>query len=300
MNKLRKILLILSLAFGSLLIIILAAGKYNTPMKTTLSPAFMLLGKPIGYTNHALTKILPVGEADEKEYGDAIRLRYGQYETNDKNNKYVNVLIKHLSKNKKKSFPYTVYIINESYMNAFALPGGVIFITEGLINNLSSESELAGVIAHEIGHIELSHCLDTVRMELVARKIGMAPAGELADFAVNILFRHSYSKTQEDAADEYAFALLKETKYTPFGISNAFKSMINEYPSDQKTADVIKEYFMSHPHLELRADKFEHKAKEWLDNHEGEKRYLGELNIQNKISFYQKTYEDEWIYGADE
>ena len=57
--------------------------------------------------------------------------------------------------------------------NAFALPGGVIIVTGGLLKTLKSEAELAAVLSHEMGHIELSHCLDTVRFQLLARKDGV-------------------------------------------------------------------------------------------------------------------------------
>lgn len=295
MKILRYSLLILSLTFGTALIVIFVSGKYDTPMKTSLSPAFILLGKPIGYTNHALTKLLPLNSTDEREYGDAIRHRYEQYKSNDKNSNYVSEILKHLTKNKKKKFQYTVFVLPELYFNAFALPGGVIFVTEGLLNSLKSESEVVGILAHEIGHIELSHSLDTVRLELLAKKAGVTPAGKLADLAVNILFRHSYSKTQEDAADEYAFKLLKVTSYTPSGIGAAFEVLLQKYPSRQNNADILKEYFMSHPHTKHRADKFRQRAKVWWKKNQNEKRYLGIRNLRERRSFFEIEFDDEWI-----
>ena len=298
MNTTRKILLAVILGFAVFLLVIFSKGIYKLPMDATLSPAFTLLGKQFGYTNHALTKLLPVNDMDEKEYGDAIRMRYEGMESSENGKKinhlYINSILKNLSRHKKKDFAYTAYIIDEAYMNAFALPGGVIFITSGMLDSLHTEAELAGVIAHEIGHIELSHCLDAVRMQLLAEKTGMKPLGELADFMVNTMFRHTYSKAQEDASDEYAYKMLLETSYNPGGVGAAFDVLAGDSAMPSRSG-IITEYFMSHPHTSLRADKFRQKADNWWKHNEDERRYNGKRNLQERTSFFKQQFDEEWI-----
>jgi predicted Zn-dependent protease len=90
---------------------------------------------------------------------------------------------------------------------------------------LQSEAQVVSVLAHELGHIERGHCFDKVRFELVARKVGSDTLGALADFAAQLLLRHSYSKTTEDEADEYAWELLVNSEYDPRGVGGAFESL---------------------------------------------------------------------------
>ncbi|MDH5654743.1 MAG: M48 family metallopeptidase [Spirochaetia bacterium] len=293
MNKIRIIMLVLSVSLCAFLIYIVSSERHDLPMESSLSPAYILLGKTFGQTNHALTKLMPLNSEDEEAYGNAIRIRYEQYYKEDKNTLYVNSILKKLAVHKKKNFDYTAFILSESYINAFALPGGVIFVTEGLLGSVRNEAELAAVLSHEIGHIELSHCLDAVRMELLAQKAGVETLGQVADFAVNVMLRHSFSKSQEDAADEYALKLLQETEYDLYGLSGTFEMFVREEGETSDHAEIIKEYFMSHPYSEHRLAKAKADAEQWYSENPG-RRYRGVKNLSEKVSFYDMPYDDEW------
>ncbi len=69
------------------------------------------------------------------------------------------------------------------------------------------------VMAHEMGHIELGHCFNAVKFELLARKTHEETLGKIADFAVPFLLHPSFSKTQENESDEYAYNLMIESQY---------------------------------------------------------------------------------------
>lgn len=306
MNRIRWIFFSLLVITGSTLIFVLTKAKIRLPYESTLAPAFQLLGRPVKRMDRALTKVLPVDNIDEKEYGEAIALRYEQYNSGTAADQaYIQSLIEHVSADASKGFRYKALIIDDISPNAFALPGGVVVVTAGLLETLQSESELVAVLAHEVGHVELSHCLDSVRMEIVANKIGSAPLGELADMAMTMMMRHTYSKTQEDEADEYAWAWIRNSQYAPSGHGLSFGRLIEYDRPDvdggsneaetQRAPHPISEYFQSHPHLEHRKEKFSERARVWRKQHSDEERCIGRNHLKNRSAMHESDYDaNEW------
>jgi predicted Zn-dependent protease len=301
MNKLRPLLLLLLLGIGVSLIYILHKNKTTTPLHSSLAPIFQLFGKSTKSIDRALSKVIPINEIDEKEYGNAIAISYNSAkDSTDKDFIYLNKIIKNLSKFSKKPFTYRVFLVEFDAPNAFALPGGIICVTKGLMQTMKTEAEIVSVLAHEMGHIERGHCFEAIKYELLFKKIKSPTVGQLADFTINLFLRHSFSKTQENDADEYGYDLLLLTQYDPSGFGGAFNELY-KYEVDSmkisqnKNADLLRDYFMSHPPLPLRIEKFSEKAKIWWDNHNSEKRYVGKTNLQYKVCFYDKPYSSEWI-----
>ncbi len=110
------------------------------------------------------------------------------------------------------------------------------------------------------------------------------------------MLKHSYSKNQEDDADDYAYSLLLESDYTPAASAEAFKSLknsLNGFTSDTK-ANVFRDYSSSHPPLELRIAKFEAQAQNWRERQSEFKRYVGKQNLEDRISFFEEAFESEW------
>ena len=88
------------------------------------------------------------------------------------------------------------------------------------------DPELVAVLAHELGHIEQGHCVDAVKFRLLAEKLGERTFGQIVDFAVQMLVAHSFSKTQEDEADEYAYTAVVNGPYDPRGVGDSFRSLL--------------------------------------------------------------------------
>lgn len=143
---------------------------------------------------------------------------------------------------------YHVAILDTQEINAFATPGGHIFVTRGLIACASSEDALASVIAHEIGHIQLRHALTSIRN---ARYINAAVSGALAgigeaagtsvkEFAdimkdsvneiITTMVSNGYAKGQELEADSEALSLLASAGYQP----SAILDMLHALEQNQK------------------------------------------------------------------
>jgi predicted Zn-dependent protease len=127
---------------------------------------------------------------------------------------------------------YHVAILDSDEINAFATSGGHIFITRGLIACTDSEDSLAGVIAHEISHIQLQHSIKSIKTSRITQALlvtGSSAAGaagldlaELTDIfdesveeIVTTMVNNGYSQTQEFDADNNALSLMAAAGYEP-------------------------------------------------------------------------------------
>lgn len=138
---------------------------------------------------------------------------------------------------------YHVVILDSNEINAFATPGGHILITRGLIGSAKSEDALAGVIAHEIAHIQLQHSIKSIKTSRITQALlvtGASAAGaatgmnvnELTDVfnesvgdIVSTMVNNGYSQTQEFDADNTALSLLAATGYNPSGLIEMLREL---------------------------------------------------------------------------
>jgi len=147
------------------------------------------------------------------------------------------------------------YIPDENLINAFALPGGHVFIGKGLILLMDSEDELANILGHEVEHIDNYHCVE--RFQLKTR-LHDVPLAELLTLPVEF-FQAGYTKEQELEADRDGTWLAVLAGYSPQGAVRMFETFARlhrEYvlkaeSPDQELSQVaiqgIMGYFRSHP-----------------------------------------------------
>lgn len=291
-NRLRLTFLIALLCTGITFTVSLVIKQIGTPLPPSLAPLLGLVGKPVQSVDHLVTRIINVSDIDERELGEVLHARYAAKYTNAKyasDIQYLNELIQRLSARAQKPFKYRVYLLPYDQPNAMALPGGVILITRGMLQVISSEAELVSVLAHEQGHIELGHCLDAVKFQLLAEKVDNKTLGAIADYAVYILVSHYFSKTQEDDADEYAYTALLYSPYDPCGVGQAFNSLLQwqqqytKQPAQRHDINPLRDLLISHPPLELRIAKYQQRAEVWWRLHPNEERHLGVENLRDRI-----------------
>jgi predicted Zn-dependent protease len=161
------------------------------------------------------------------------------------------------------------YVPQLSFVNAFALPGGHVFVGAGLLTLMQSEDALAAVLGHEVEHVDLRHCAERVQTEQRLRNLG--PLGDLLGLPVE-LFIAGYSKDQELEADRDGTALAVEAGYSPLGILQLFKefgrleqktgnhSNAPVTPIDEATQlsmGTLQGYFASHPPSGKRTQQIE-------------------------------------------
>jgi len=138
---------------------------------------------------------------------------------------------------------YHVAILDSSEINAFATSGGHIFVTRGLIMTATTEDALAGVIAHEIAHIQLQHSINAIKNSRITQALmvtGTSAAGaatgldvrQLTDIfnesigeIVNTLVSNGYSREQEYQADNTAMSLMAAAGYNPSGLLDMLRQL---------------------------------------------------------------------------
>lgn len=150
-------------------------------------------------------------------------------------------------------------IIDTPNLNAFAAPGGYIFITRGLLLNIKSESELAGILAHEIGHVIKKHHVQAMKKQGLAKMlkgaaeaktdIGKNPA--ISNLAKN-LYTSGLDKADEYEADQVGVVLAARAGYSAYGLP----SVLQMYATSSNDA-ALELLFATHPSPEDRLNKLD-------------------------------------------
>jgi predicted Zn-dependent protease len=134
---------------------------------------------------------------------------------------------------KRNVYPYQIEIIDRpDILNAFALPGGRIYVYTGLLKYLDSEAALAGVIAHEIAHAERRHATQRMTAQygvtlLLGLVLGKNP-DKYVEIGANLFVGLSFlanSRADEDESDKFSLEYLKSTQYYPGGVKFFFEQM---------------------------------------------------------------------------
>lgn len=144
-------------------------------------------------------------------------------------------------------FEYTFIVLDNNQINAFAMPGGYIMVYSGLIEFCDTPEEFAGVIAHEIGHIENRHLISRLlkRLGVAVLLSGDASVlGEVGQMAVNNVF----DRDQEKEADYFAFELLEKSGISPRVVSTFFRKLEEEGHTYNEDLEIL----MTHPHHNQR------------------------------------------------
>ncbi|MCB1114854.1 MAG: M48 family metallopeptidase [Chlamydiia bacterium] len=294
MKRLRFPFLITILCGILFTVIVIAKQKVSVPFTGTLSPFFQELGKPIKSIDRVVSSILPINEIDEKALGEELKSRFrNQYDARDsKSTHYLNALVKDLTKTSKKPFDYEVYLLFGS-PNAFALPGGIICITDSLMDTLKTEGELVAILGHEIGHIEKGHCFDLYRGKMLKKTMETLSIAIFASEIFQSIASITFSKSQESEADDYGFQLLVENGYSPFSLSSSFQHLIEIHPT--KTApNPIVDFLHSHPYLEIRQQQSQEKAIKWFNQNPKANPYIGAKNLKEKIPRCECAFLEEY------
>jgi len=154
-------------------------------------------------------------------------------------------------------FPYQFRVANLSDVNAFALPGGFLYVNRGLIETTRTEAELAGVLAHEVAHVALRHSTANVSKAYLAQAgvgiLGGLLGGQsqttqgiiqaVGGFGLNTLFM-KYSRTAEEQADIVGTQMLGRAGYDPIAMASMFETLQQQA---RREPSKLEQFFSSHP-----------------------------------------------------
>ena len=168
-------------------------------------------------------------------------------------NEYVNRIGQNLVRNSDAKVPFTIKVIDSDEINAFALPGGFFYVNSGLILAADEESELAGVMAHEIAHVAARHAmrqmtrgnwanLATLPLIFVGGGIGYA-AQMAANLALPLTFM-KFSRGFESEADYLGLEYMYKTGYDPQAYVQFFEKV---EAKEKKKPGALATAFASHP-----------------------------------------------------
>jgi|GEM_PF-1720724 len=171
----------------------------------------------------------------------------------------VDDLVARLTAKTQSNYEIKVRVIDAEVMNAFAVPGGNIFITDELIEMMESPDELAGVMAHEIGHIVLRHPLEGMLSQMgVVLFLNMLTAGSTGDIlglgaTIAVV---SYTREYETEADAFALELLQSVNIKTTGYAELFKRLdaMEKVAADEDVFG-LESIMRTHPVSELRAQQ---------------------------------------------
>ena len=169
--------------------------------------------------------------------------------------RYINVLgdsIAHVTS--RRDLDWHFFVVNSSEVNAFAVPGGYVYVNRGLIERARTMDELAGVVGHEIGHVVKRHTVKQMQQEQGAN-IGITLAcvltgvcnNQATGTAINVgataLFA-KFSRGDEAEADEEGFRNVVRAGISPEGLVTMFQTLINER---QRSPGTVDAWFATHP-----------------------------------------------------
>lgn len=190
-------------------------------------------------------------EIGHKVIPSAINENDGVY-PNSEIQRYVRQIGQNIASITPRRVDYQFYVVNSSEINAFALPGGPVFVTRGLLLRLDKESELVGVLSHELGHINARHHAKFLEksfgMSVLIGILGIAVQdSSYASAVMNLaqvsagLLQLKFSRDQENEADSLGVRFSYQAGYDPRGLLGVFE----EFKSMEKVRTV--EWLSTHP-----------------------------------------------------
>lgn len=164
------------------------------------------------------------------------------------------------------SLPWSFTVVDSDIINAFALPGGRVFISRGLLRRMTNEAQLAGVLGHEIGHVTARHINDrmvntaiagigvSVAGSILTEGVG-GPVGDIAPKALElggqtIVLR--YGRSQELEADALGMRYMARARYNPMA-----QRQVMEILAQSMGTEAGSEWFSTHPYPKTRIEQID-------------------------------------------
>jgi beta-barrel assembly-enhancing protease len=175
--------------------------------------------------------------------------------------------------------PYNFHLIpNRNLINAFSLPGGPVYIGEGMLDLMETEDELASILGHEVEHIDHYHCIERMQIEAKLKNLNLDIVGQFVQIPLE-LWQVGYHKDEEFEADREGVRLAVAAGYSPYGAVTLFtrlQKLSNEYiihaqTPEQELSELaiqsLEGYFRSHPQPSERLEQINRLIAEqhWQD-----------------------------------
>jgi len=246
-------------------------------------------------------ELMLLSEPDEIRLGDKtdgdIVKSYGMYDDAALRD-YVESLGQRIAKvSHRPHLSFQFKVLDSAVVNAFAVPGGYVYLTRGILGYLNSEAELAGVIGHEIGHVAARHSAQQYsKTQLAQLGLGLGTAlsedfrrySHLAQFGVGMLFLR-FSRDNERQADDLGVEYASKAGFDASHMGHFFDTLQRLHPSSDRTG--LPSWFSTHPDPPDRIRAVQEKARDWALR-------LGTGNLQvNRDAYFRAI--DGLVFGED-
>ncbi len=308
--------------YGMLLVLLLMLGSAGLVMlghredRADLSAVMELVGDAQQDALKAGHELLKMSDEEENRLGREVvgRIHFGL--TDDPRlASYVTAVARPLLAHvRRPRIEYTFRVLDSEEVNAFALPGGQIFVFRGLLECVESEAELAAVLGHEISHVDLRHCVELFLVQArLEQFFGRSAPRNIFDLIARLpanttvfahqLIKAGYRKFQEFDADAEGMNLIAKAGYQPTGSVTAMQRLQDRHaeheskpkpphnPAEEMARATITaagDYFRSHPALDERIDRLKRKAATLPSNG-----YRGRENLRCHIARSEQEFPDE-------
>ncbi|MEZ6233547.1 MAG: M48 family metalloprotease [Phycisphaerales bacterium] len=193
-----------------------------------------------------------------------------------------------------RDLPWEFTLLNSPVINAFALPGGKVFVSRALIERMTNEAQLAGVLGHEIGHVTARHGNQKISASLIAQGVVVGAAvavsgsdNDLLAAGVPLLvqagsgsFLLKYGRDQELESDRLGMEYMTRVGYNPIGMRQTMEIL-----AEAAGGSSPPEFFSTHPHPESRISQIDNLIETRYSN--------TQFNEQYQV--YQARFNDEFL-----
>jgi predicted Zn-dependent protease len=164
------------------------------------------------------------------------------------------------ARSERPDLPWTFRVLDDPLINAFALPGGFIYVTRGILAHFESEAELAGVLGHEIGHVTARHSVNQISKAQLAQLglgVGMILAPELQQFeglasaSMQLLFLR-FGRDDERQADQLGVRYMSRVGYDPTQLAGVM-TMLGQVSAG--SGNEMPEWLSTHPNPDNREER---------------------------------------------
>ena len=251
-------------------------------------------GKLFSGATQVLSSSREIDYKTERAIGESLALegiqRFGIPVKNESLQQYLNLVGNAVAGNSKRAtIPYQFAVLDSNVQNAFAVPGGVIFVSRALVSILSDESELAAVLAHEVGHVSAKHALKSTQRAQFFEGVGTITAASVRGdkgkkFASAIgdmqavLFDKGLDKEMEFEADLAAMETAYRTGYDPSALIRVLEKL---QQLEASSKDKKGSWFSTHPPLSERIARLRTELKKYPD-------YAAQASVQERFVKHAK------------
>ena len=232
--------------------------------------------KILSGTTQVLSSSKEIDYLTERTIGEALALesmqRFGKPVAKETMQQYVNLVGAVVAQSSLRStIPYHFTVLDSPVQNAFAAPGGMIFISKALLETLTDEAELAAVLAHEIGHVVAKHALKSTQRAQFLQGVGTITAatsgGKGKEYQAligdlqNKLFDQGLDKSMEFEADLAAMETSYRAGYNPLAMIRVLERLQKLEASSVKKGS----WFSTHPPLKERIARLKREQARYPD-----------------------------------